>query len=149
MNAVPSPSRVVLAEDNLADIHLVREALQEHHVRCDLRVVSDGEEMLHFINQLDLDNGDPCPDLLLLDLGLPKYSGREILQHLLASKKCSHVPVVVMTSSDWRKDVELAEKHASVHYFRKPSTLAEFMHLGGLVKNMIEAPCRTEPLKEG
>jgi CheY-like chemotaxis protein len=100
--------------------------------------VSDGEEMLHFINQLDSDKDDPCPDLLLLDLGLPKYSGREILQHLRASKKCSQVPVVVMTSSDWRKDLELAEKHERVHYFRKPSTLEEFMHLGGLVKNMIE-----------
>jgi hypothetical protein len=43
-----------------------------------------------------------------------------------------------MTSSDWRKDLELAEKHERVHYFRKPSTLEEFMHLGGLVKNMIE-----------
>jgi len=142
VNVAPSPSRVILAEDNLADIHLVREALEEHQVKCDLRVVSDGEQMLEFINQLDLDNGDPCPDLLLLDLGLPKYSGREILQHLRASKKCSQIPVVVMTSSDWRKDLELAEKHARVHYFRKPSTLAEFMDLGGLIKGMIQGTAK-------
>jgi chemotaxis family two-component system response regulator Rcp1 len=134
---VAVPSQIVLAEDNPADVGLVREAFREHDVRCDLRVMSDGQEVLAFIDRLDSDNQMPCPDLLLLDLSLPKHDGREILRYLRGSERCGQTPVVVMTSSDWLEDRKTAEKHAAVHYFRKPSSLAQFMELGIIVKDVI------------
>src|SRR5579863_96160 len=106
------PSQILLAEDNPADVGLVREALREHNVACDLRVISDGQEVLAFIDQLDADDRLPCPDLLLLDLSLPKYDGREILHYLRSSERCGRTPVVIMTSSDWFGDRETATKHA-------------------------------------
>jgi len=131
------PSQIVLAEDNPADVGLVREALREHQIRCDLRVISDGEEVVSFIDRLDLDAKHPCPDLLLLDWYLPKRDGIEILKHLRASQRCSQTPVVILTSSDSPQDRENAEQNAAIHYFRKPISLGQFMQLGSIVKQVI------------
>src|SRR5438445_1754898 len=122
-----APSRVILAEDNPADVGLVREAFREHHIHCDLRVIPDGQEVLAYIDRLDADSKIPCPDLLLLDLSLPKYDGRQILKYLRASERCGCTPVVVLTSSHWIGDQQTAEKNAALYYFQKPSSLDKFM----------------------
>jgi CheY-like chemotaxis protein len=134
---IPMPSQIVLAEDNPADVELVREALREHNIRCDLRVIADGEQALAFIDRLDLDTKIPCPDVFLLDLHLPKHDGDEILSYFRASERCGKSPVVVLTSSDAIRDQQIAEKHAAVHYFRKPLSLGQFMQLGKIVKEVI------------
>jgi len=132
-----SRAQILLAEDKPADVHLVREALAEHAINCDLRIINDGAEVLHFIDQLDFDSKLSCPDLLLLDLHLPKHGGDEILRHLRASERCGQTPVVVLTSSDSPIDEQRAEKNAALHYFRKPSTLSQFLVLGAIVKDVI------------
>jgi CheY-like chemotaxis protein len=137
MSTASSRCRIVLAEDNPADVGLVRRALSEHEILCELRVISDGEEALSFIRGLDLDSTLPCPDLLLLDLYLPKCGGTEVLRHLRASERCGQTRVVVLTSSDAPSDREMAEQNAAVHYFRKPSSTAQFMHLGRIVKDVL------------
>jgi CheY-like chemotaxis protein len=128
---------VILAEDNAGDVRLVREALREYGVNCELRVLSDGEEVLNFFDGLDADKDIPCPDLLLLDLSLPKYDGRQILEYLRSTERCAQTPVIVMTSSDWSGDRAIAEKNAALHYFSKPSSLDQFLHLGALVRSVI------------
>jgi CheY-like chemotaxis protein len=138
MNSAASPSQIILAEDNPADVGLVREALREHGVHCDLRVLSDGQEVLTFIDRLNADEKLSCPALLLLDLSLPRYDGRQILQHLRASERCGQIPVVVLTSSDLLADRQMAEKNAAIHYFRKPSSLIQFLHLGSIVKDILD-----------
>jgi CheY-like chemotaxis protein len=135
-----SPCRIVLAEDNPADVRLVREALRENKVNCELRVLTDGEEVVSFITSLDLDSKHPCPDLLLLDMHLPKRDGKEVLKHLRASARCARTRVVVLTSSDAPSDHQSAEKNAAIHYFRKPSNLEQFMHLGQIVKVVLGGP---------
>ena len=105
---MPSPFQIVIAEDNPADVMLVRRALDEHAVNYDLRVLSDGEDVVSFVNGLDEDSKIPCPDLLLLDLYLPKRDGNEVLTHLRASQRCGQIPVVVLTSSDATWDRENA-----------------------------------------
>jgi CheY-like chemotaxis protein len=137
MGSASPLSQIVLAEDNPADVGLVREALREHKIHCELRVISDGEEAMAFIDRLDLDAKLPCPDLLLLDLHLPKRDGGEILKHLRESERCGQTPVVILTSSDSTRDQQIAEKNAAIHYFRKPSSLGEFMQLGTIVKGVI------------
>ncbi len=137
MNLSSSRCHIVLAEDNPADVVLVRHALREHAVHCDLSVISDGEGAVAFINGLDMDSKLPCPDLFLLDLYLPKRDGNEILKHLRASSRCSRTPVVVLTSSDASWDRKGAEKNDALHYFQKPSSLDKFMQLGRIVKDVI------------
>jgi CheY-like chemotaxis protein len=89
---------------------------------------------------LDLDSKLPCPDLLLLDLHLPKRNGTEILEHLRASKRCGQTPVIVFTSSDWLGDQQNDGKDAAVHYFRKSASLSQFMQLGKIVKEIVSRP---------
>ena len=129
---------ILLAEDNPADIHLVREALADRAVAYNLQVVSDGEKVVEFIARIDRDSTLDCPKLLLLDLHLPKRDGEEILRFLRSSERCGLTPVVIMTSSDAPHHVEMAAKNAALHYFRKPASLEQFLTLGDVVKNIIE-----------
>jgi CheY-like chemotaxis protein len=145
MNTPISSCQIVLAEDNPADVGLVRQALRDHSVHCDLRVISDGQAVVTFIDGLDLDGKLPCPDLLLLDMHLPKRDGTEILRHLRASERCGQMPVVVLTSSHAASDSRDAEKNGAIHYFRKSASLEEFMLLGKIVKEVLSRtpPCES------
>jgi len=138
MKSIGTPSQIVLAEDNPADVGLVTEALREHQIPHELRVISDGEEALAFIDLLNQDSKLPCPDVLLLDLHLPKHDGGEILKHLQASERCGRTPVVVLTSSDAVWDRQVGDPDRGVRYFRKPASLGQFMQLGRIVKEVID-----------
>jgi len=129
---------ILLAEDNPADVQLVREALQDRSVACDLHVVRDGEQAVAFLDQLDANSKLDCPSLLLLDLHLPKRDGAAIMRRLRASARCGQTAVVVLTSSDSPHDMENAERHAALHYFRKPSSLEQFLTLGDIIKGIID-----------
>jgi CheY-like chemotaxis protein len=137
MISTPSGCQIVLAEDNPADVGLVRHVLRAHAIDCDLRVISDGEEVLSFITGLDLNTTMRCPDLLLLDLHLPKRDGKEVLEHLRTSERCRQTPVVIFTSSDQGADCSIAGWAPALRYFRKPVSLAQFMRLGIVIKEVI------------
>jgi len=128
---------ILLAEDNAGDVLLVREALKQHGISHSIEILSDGDQAVRFIEGLDRDSKSPCPELFLLDLHLPKKDGDLILRHLRASERCGQTPVVILTSSDSPGDYENAIRHAALHYFRKPSTLDEFMELGEVVKSIV------------
>lgn len=135
----PSESQyILLAEDNPADIHLVREALEDSAVAYRLEVVSDGEEVIKFLARIDRDSTLFCPKMMLLDLHLPKRDGEEILRCLRSSERCGLTPVVIMTSSDAPHHVEMATRNAALHYFRKPTSLEQYLKLGDVVKQIIE-----------
>ena len=131
------PALIVLAEDNRADVTLVREALKLHELACELQVVEDGELAVGVFDRVDADEGARCPDLLLLDLNLPKVNGEEVLVHLQESTRCARIPVIVITSSDSAKDRAMAQRMGAAKYFRKPSDLGEFMSLGALIKGVL------------
>src|ERR1700689_662332 len=95
----PSSRYILLAEDNPADVLLVREALEDRAVNCELHVISDGEQVVRFIEQIDSDRALHCPRLVLLDLHLPKRDGGEILKALRSSERCGQTPVVILTAS--------------------------------------------------
>jgi CheY-like chemotaxis protein len=129
---------ILLAEDNPADVQLVREVLQDRSVACDLHVVRDGEQAIAFLDRLDANSKLDCPSLFLLDLHLPKRDGAAIMRRLRASERCGQTAVVVLTSSDSPRDLESAERHAALHYFRKPSSLEQFLTLGDIIKGIID-----------
>jgi CheY-like chemotaxis protein len=132
------PSRyILLAEDNPADVLLVREALEDKSLNCELHVIADGERVIEFIEQIDSDRGVPCPQLVLLDLHLPKRDGEAILKSLRASERCGQTPVVILTSSGSPHDEENATRYAALHYFRKGTSLEQFMMLGDVVNEIL------------
>jgi chemotaxis family two-component system response regulator Rcp1 len=132
---------IVLVEDNPADVGLVQEALYEHEVRYALTVLMDGARALELIDRLDRERM-PCPDLMLLDLNLPKKGGFEVLEHLRASVQCHAVPVVILTSSGAQEDRDRAAKLGATRYIRKPHRLDQFIQLGGIFKEMLTGATR-------
>ncbi len=128
--------QVVLAEDNPGDVFLVREALQTHGLAAQLTVQQDGEQMLRFIERVE-SGQESCPDLVLLDLNLPKRSGESLLKRIRESPLCSKVPVLIVTSSDSPRDREVSARLGASGYFRKPPDFDEFLQLGIVVKQLI------------
>ena len=113
------PYQILLAEDSAADVGIVRIALRDQGLDHVLHVARDGEEAISFISKADNDRKAPGPDLLLLDMHLPKYNGEEILKCLRSTERYAQIPVVVMTSSDAPADHDRAQKHAALFYFQE------------------------------
>ncbi len=136
--SVPADSGFLLvAEDNPADVGLIRLALKTHEVSSSIHLVADGEEALRFIEQLEEDRAAPCPLLAIVDLNLPRVSGNEILKRVRASSRWHAVPVIVMSSSLSGRDRAEAMRLGASRYFAKPSELEQFLELGALVKDMV------------
>jgi two-component system response regulator len=135
-NETLAAATILLVEDNPADVLLVREALEEHQVRADVYVISDGEKAVRFVDEEAKDL--PSPDLIILDLNLPRKSGREVLEHIRASDRMGKVRVVVLSSSDAPKDMEESFRLGIAKYIRKPSSLSDFMKIGGVLRALLE-----------
>jgi CheY-like chemotaxis protein len=124
-----------LAEDCRADIYLVRKALAQSGLDHELFVVEDGGGAMSLLDRIGRDV--PRPDVLLMDLNLPKVDGAELIRLFKQNPDCKSVPVIVVTSSDSPKDRARTAELGISAYFRKPSELAEFMRLGSLVREVL------------
>ena len=131
------PSIVFLVEDNPADIFFVRTALESEGVDSPVVVAPDGEKAIAFIETTDTNPEAPCPQVVLLDLNLPRTSGMEVLRRLKTSPRLAEVPVIVVTSSDASMDRSEAAKLGVDAYFIKPQSLDEYMKLGSVVKAVL------------
>jgi two-component system, chemotaxis family, response regulator Rcp1 len=129
---------ILLAEDNPADVYLIREALKEHEVECTVRTAADGKEVLALLSA----GGAWNPDLIILDLNLPRHDGIEILQKLRSTEGIAGVPVVVLTSSDSPRDRQAANELGATRYVRKPSNLEQFLQLGAVFKELLTGPAQ-------
>ena len=127
-------TQVLLAEDNAADVYLIREALREHAVNCELRVAADGQEVLEILQG----SGPHIEEirLIILDLNLPRHDGIEILERL-RDTGLRQIPVVVLTSSDSQRDRAQAIQLGAVRFLRKPSELEQFLSLGAVFKELL------------
>ena len=131
MTAMPAsrPVEILLVEDNPGDVRLTREALKEGKIRNNLNVASDGVEALRYLRREGPYAGAARPDLILLDLNLPKMDGREVLQAVKADASLRNIPVVVLTSSAAEQDIVRAyDLHANC-YVSKPVDLDQFIHV--------------------
>ena len=122
------PVEILLVEDSPGDVRLTREALREGKVRNNLHVVRDGVEALAFLRR----EGDrfaecPRPDLVLLDLNLPKKDGREVLAEVKADERLRRIPVVVLTTSADERDVLRSYELQAACYITKPVDLDQFI----------------------
>jgi Response regulators consisting of a CheY-like receiver domain and a winged-helix DNA-binding domain len=122
--------QILLAEDNPADVYLIREALTLQSFDFQLNVVSDGEQALHYIEKQGKYSSSPHPDLIILDLNLPKNDGSDILRRVRERSDLSGIPVIILTSSDSPKDRSAIAKLGADSYLTKPSDLDAFLALG-------------------
>ena len=121
------PIQVLLVEDNPADVRLTREALSEGKVVNQLSVVGDGVEALRFLRREGDYESAPRPDLILLDLNLPRKSGRDVLQEIKSDPNLRRIPVIVLTTSRAEEDLDRAYSLHANSYIRKPVDLDEFL----------------------
>ena len=130
--------KILLAEDNPSDVLLVRHVLQEHHIPNELHVIQDGAEAIRSLSRIGAPNGLPRPDLLLLDMNLPKIDGPQFLSEFRRHPLCGTVPVIVISSSDQPRDRSRVEPFGVTHYFKKPANYDQFLELGLLVKAAVQ-----------
>ena len=120
---------VLLVEDNPGDVRLTKEALKEAKVRNNLHVVEDGVAALRFLRREGEYNSVPRPDLILLDLNLPKKDGREVLEEIKADNALKTIPVVVLTTSHAEEDIVRSYNLHANCYVTKPVGLDQFMEV--------------------
>jgi len=116
---------ILLVEDNPGDVRLTKEALKEGKVLANLNVARDGEEAMEWLRQ----PGRKLPDLVLLDLNLPRKDGREVLQEIKADPKLKAIPVVVLTTSAAEQDIAQAYALHANCYITKPVNLEQFIQV--------------------
>lgn len=118
------PFHILLVEDSPADAALVRTALREGRFYCTLDLAEDGEEALDYLKGKV--EGARRPDLVLLDLNLPRLNGRDVLAAMKADASLSLIPVVVLTTSDVERDIEASYRLGAVGYVTKPLDVNDF-----------------------
>jgi CheY-like chemotaxis protein len=119
--------QVLLVEDDPGDVLITREAFEENKVRNQLNVVNDGVKALAYLRQEDGYADAPRPDLILLDLNLPKMGGHEVLQQIKSDVNLQRIPVVVLTTSDAEEDVLRSYNLHANAYVTKPVDFERFL----------------------
>jgi CheY-like chemotaxis protein len=122
-----NPVEILLVEDDAGDTRLTMEALKLGKISNNVHVVTDGEAALGYLRNRPPHDGAPRPDLILLDLNLPRKDGREVLADVKADPALRQIPVVILTTSGAEEDIARSyDLHANA-YVRKPVSLAAFM----------------------
>jgi CheY-like chemotaxis protein len=140
---------VLLVEDSPGDVRLTREAFHDAAASIKLHVASDGVEAMAFLRQEGVNADAPRPDLILLDLNLPKMDGRQVLAHIKEDQSLKMIPTVILTTSEAESDIVMSYQLQANCYLSKPVQLAAFEEL---VKNinefwltMVKLPQQKEP----
>lgn len=122
-----TPIQVLLVEDNPGDVRLTREAFKDAKVHLEMHVVNDGVEAIEFLNQRGGYENSPRPDLILLDLNLPRKDGRDVLAEVKADPSLKSIPVVILTTSASDVDIESSYLLHANCYITKPVDLEGFL----------------------
>ena len=126
---------ILLVEDNPGDARLTAEALKEAKVRNKLRHIGDGAEALAFLRGQGKYAGAQRPDLILLDLNLPRKDGREVLAEIKGDERLKRIPVVILTTSQAEEDILRAYNLNANCYVSKPVDLDQFIKVVGTIKD--------------
>jgi len=129
--------RILLIEDNPADVDLLRRAFKSAELDCDLMLLEDGAEALEYVRSLEQNDDGSGPDLAVLDLNLPKNDGIEVLQAIRASSVLALLPVAVLSSSASSRERLKLEQFGIGRYITKPPDLDEFLRIGSTLKELL------------
>jgi two-component system response regulator len=130
-----SPIQILLVEDNLGDIRLTEEALKDAKVHTLLSVARDGVEAMAFLRKTGKFTDAPTPDIILLDLNLPKMNGLEVLKEVKTDQALLQIPIVVITSSKAEEDVAKSYHLHANCYITKPIDFNQFMVVVQSIEN--------------
>ncbi|AYN42714.1 response regulator [Streptomyces dangxiongensis] len=121
------PIEVLLVEDDPGDELMTREAFEDNRIGNTLHVARDGQEALDFLYRQGEHTSAPRPDLILLDLNLPRYDGRQVLERIKSDPDLAHIPVVVLTTSSAEEDILRSYRLHANAYVTKPVDLDQFV----------------------
>ncbi|WP_422356109.1 response regulator [Roseivirga pacifica] len=121
--------RILLVEDSLEDIVLTKLAFSKSNVPAEIDVVNDGEECLSFLRKEEPFTDAKVPDLILLDLNMPKLNGKQVLEVVKTDPELKHIPTVVLSTSKRKVDVEESYERFANSYLAKPIDFNEFLDL--------------------
>ena len=127
MKILDKPVEILLVEDNEGDVGLIEEVFEEAKIRNNLHVAEDGEEAILFLHGEGKFSGSPRPDIILLDLNLPKKDGREVLREIKEDNNLKNIPVVILTTSGAEKDILRSYALHSNAYVTKPLDFDQFI----------------------
>lgn len=133
-------ARVLVVEDNPGDVELLRMALREAEIDCELTVIEDGGDALRYLLALGEHSDAPVPDVAILDLNVPKIDGLEILEAMRASPRSAQIPVAVLSSSSSLRDRAKMQSFGANLYITKPSDLDEYLRIGFQLKTLLASP---------
>jgi chemotaxis family two-component system response regulator Rcp1 len=136
--SVVPPARILVIEDNGADVFLLGRALNKQDRRFELMCLADGDAALAFIRKEGAYADAAIPDLILVDLNLPKCDGEDILREIQHTKHLVGVPVCAWSSSQSRRDRDLLTELGVVRFITKPSGLDQFMEIGKILQDLLE-----------
>jgi len=135
MSAPGNPVEILLAEDNPGDVTLSKKALEQGKLANNLHVVTDGVEALDFLRQTGEYDDTPRPDLILLDLNMPRKDGQDVLKELKADDDLCRIPVVVLTSSESEEDIARSYELNANAYLTKPVDFDGFIEIVNRLEN--------------
>jgi chemotaxis family two-component system response regulator Rcp1 len=130
-------SRILLVEDNEADVYLFRKALEAAKLQFELTVIPDGAEALAFVRREGKYSTSSVPDLVVLDLNLPKDGGIQVLRAIRERETFSNVPVAIVSSSASPQDRHETDKLGVDRYITKPPNLEEFLKIGQIFRELL------------
>jgi CheY-like chemotaxis protein len=130
---------VLLVEDNPTDLFVIQEALERSGLNLKLHVATNGDEALRYLQELAASEKASCPDLVLLDLNLPKVDGIAVLRYLRTNSPCSRAPVIVVTSSNAESDRAAVRRLGAEAYFHKPTDLSAYLQLTQVVQRVLRS----------
>lgn len=128
-STVGRPMEILLVEDNLEDARVTIQSLRQENVPCRVTLVCDGEEAMSFLHREGVFARVPRPDLILLDMELPKKDGRQVLAEIRGDDRLRNIPVVVLTASQVHRVVLQAEKLHVDGFMTKPVSLEQFIQV--------------------
>ena len=142
------PVEILLVEDNLGDVRLTQEALRDGKILNNLSIVRDGVEAMSFLHREGQYKNAPRPDMILLDLNLPKKDGREVLEQIKTDNELKSIPVVVLTISKAEEDILKSYKLHANCFITKPVDLEQFMKVAHSIEefwlSIVKLPSKGE-----
>lgn len=134
MTTTPNPVHILIVEDNATDLMIMREAFSDTNLNATLHIAANGEEAMKFLRRVGEFAHAPRPDLILLDLNMPRKNGHEVLEEIKNDRLLLRIPVIVLTTSTAEEDLTRAYAAHANCYIRKPVDFHNF----ATVMNMIE-----------
>ncbi len=128
---------VLIVEDNLGYVRLTQEAFKDAQIPVEFTVARDGVEALNCLHRMESPGNAMLPDLILLDLNLPRKNGHEVLAEIKADPGLSSIPVIVLTNSQADEDIDQAYHNQASYYFTKPDDPEQFDHIFKLIRGLL------------